>query len=424
MLGQNRDNPRLAYRSTRWCFARNVIKKMLTPHKHFKSPVLPFKNGNTDYVKQFTLPVLRESTEWYIEFYAYDPAQNRLRRKKIKINRIKSISKRRAYAREVIGRITIQLQRGWNPWIAQDMGDLHLFSDVCDAYERYIDKMYSIGSYRKETYVGYKSYLKNLVDYVKERAPIYYMYQLDRAYIVDFLDHIFIERDNGGQTRNNYLSWLANFCGWCVEKCYIVTRPTDGIPFIDKRHLRKQREVIPTDVVKKIGDWLAEHDPHFLLAAQLLYNCFIRPVEMTRLKVGWVNIEKGTITIPADAAKNWETMVVTIPIKVLHHAIDLGIFNAASEDFIFSYDLRPGTHQIDTVVFRHHWAKVRKALHLKKSWQFYSLKDTGITEMLDKHIATISVRDQARHSSLAITELYTRHLQQANSELLKWEGSL
>ena len=407
----------------RWCFARNVIKKMLTPRNPKKNFVLPYKHGNTDYVKQFTLPVLREGTEWYIEFYCFDPAQGKLRRKKIKINRIKSIGKRRSYAREVMGRITTQLQRGWNPWIAQDIGDLHLFSDVCDSYERYIDKMYSSGNYRKETYVGYKSYLRNLLGYIDEH-PIYYMYQLDRAYIVEFLDYIFIDRDNGGQTRNNYLSWLSNFCGWAVDKCYLTTRPTDGIPYIDKKHLRKKRQVIPTNIVKQISLYLKQNDPYFLLACQLLYNCFIRPVEMTRLRVGWINIKAGTITIPADAAKNRETQVVTVPKKVLAHAIELGTFHAASQDFLFSIDLRPGDHQVDPVIFRHHWGVVRKALNLRPEWQFYSLKDTGITEMLDRNIASIAVRDQARHSSLAITEVYTRHLQRANEQVLSWEGSL
>ena len=396
---------------------------MLTPRNSKKSFVLPYKHGNTDYVKQFTLPVLRESTEWYIEFYAFDPALGKLRRKKIKINRIKTVSRRRAYAREVMGRITSQLQRGWNPWIAQDIGDLHLFDDVCDSYERYIDKMYSSGNYRKETYVGYKSYMKNLRGYVKEH-PIYYMYQMDRAYLVTFLDHIFIDRDNGGQTRNNYLSWLGNFCGWAVDKSYLTTRPTDGIPFIDRKHLKKKRQVIPTNVVKQISVYLKQNDPYFLLACQLLYNCFIRPVEMTRLRVGWFNIKAGTITIPADAAKNRETMVVTVPKRVMAHAIELGTFHAASQDYLFSINLRPGDHQVDPVIFRHHWDVVRRALNLRPEWQFYSLKDTGITEMLDRNIASIAVRDQARHSSLAVTEVYTRHLQRANEQVLDWEGSI
>ena len=389
------------------------------------SGVLPYKPGSgVDYVRQYTPPVLREGAEWYIEFYAYDPALCRLRRKRIKLNRIKALTKRRAYAREMIAKITLQLQRGWNPWIAKDTSQLLIFSDVCDAYEAYIDKMFAGGQYRKETYAGYKSYLRNLKSYIADVCPIYYLYQFDRSYIVSFLDYIFIDRDNGAQTRNNYLAWLSVFCGWAVVKGYLTTRPTDGIPKIDKRHMAKQRQVIPLDVVRRIGQWLEVHDPHFLLACQLLYNCFIRPVEMTRLKVGWINVETGTISIPAEASKNRESLVVTLPKSILFRMMELGVFKYPNSDFIFSTNLRPGPSQIDTIVFRHHWNALRNALGLRKEYQFYSLKDTGITEMLDNHIASITVRDQARHSSLAITELYTRHTQKANEQVLDWQGSL
>ena len=391
---------------------------------HISTSLVPPYHAGMDAVRQYTLPILREGNEWYVEFYAYDPARCRLRRKRMKVNRIKSIVKRRAYARDLIARITLQLQRGWNPWIAKDTSQLLLFSEVCAAYEAYIDKMFTSGQYRKETYAGYKSYLKNLLEYVEKESPIYYLYQFDRAYIVGFLDYIFIGRDNGGQTRNNYLSWLSVFCGWAVVKGYLTSRPTEGIPKIDKRHLVKHRSVIPLDVVQRIGRWLADHDPYFLLACQLLYNCFIRPVEMTRLKVGWINVEAGTVSVPAEASKNRQSMVVTLPKSVLFRMMEMGIFKSPSDDFLFSKNLRPGPQQIDTIVFRRHWDSLRSALGLRKEWQFYSLKDTGITEMLDNNIASITVRDQARHSSLAITEVYTRHQQRANEQVLNWEGSL
>lgn len=379
---------------------------------------------NTDFVKQYTMPVLREGGTWYIEFYAFDPAENKLRRKRIKINRIKNIKKRRAYARDVMKRISQQLSEGWNPWLEQDCSNLMTIQEVLNSYEAYIDKMYNSGNYRKLTYVGYKSYIKNLREYIKDLAPIYYLYQFDKGYITRFLDHIFVERDNGARTRNNYLSWLAVFSGWCVGHNYMQYRPTDGITFIDKRYLKKQREIIPLPVVKRIHEWVSENDPHFLLACQLLYNCFIRPVEMTRLKIGMINIKECTITIPADASKNHATMVVTLPKKVIMTARNLGIFDHEASCYIFSNMLRPGGKMIDTVVFRHHWEKVRKALGFRKEYQFYSLKDTGITEMLEKNIASITVRDQARHSSLSITELYTHHIDKANPKLLNWEGSL
>ena len=159
-------------------------------------------------------------------------------------------------------------------------------------------------------------------------------------------------------------------------------------------------------------DWVfrERNEKHFLLACYLLYYCFIRPVEMTRLRVRDFNLKESTITIPAESAKNKTTQTVTVPKKVLLYAIDLGIFATPMDNFIFSYNLRPG--------------RTEKPLGLKKEWKFYSLKDTGITEMCDRNMATIAVRDQARHSSLAITDIYTRHSSKANQEIVKLDGAL
>lgn len=58
--------------------------------------------------------------------------------------------------------------------------------------------------------------------------------------------------------------------------------------------------------------------------------------------------------------------------------------------------------------FRDYWLKVvRKELHFPDTYQFYSLKDTGITEMIHQLGDTLMVRDQARHHSVAITDKYT-----------------
>lgn len=381
--------------------------------------------SNVASIRQYTLPVYRENGAGaYIEFFAFDPESCKMRRKTIKLNRINGLCKRRKYAKEVINRLNEQLQHGWNPWIVKDTSNLLTFEEGTARYENYIEKMISDGLYRKETYAGYKSYLKILKEYIKTKKPIYYMYQFDRTFCVDFLDWVFIERNNGAQTRNNYLGFLKVFSGFLVEKGYLQVRPTEGIAPISRRLYTKGRTVIPLDVVGKIADYCARNEKHFLLACYLLYYCFIRPVEMTRLRIRDFNIKESTITIPAESAKNKTTQTVTVPKKVLLYAIDLGIFSAPMDDFIFSYNLRPGRTQIDPKHFRDHWDNLRKPLGLKKEWKFYSLKDTGITEMCDRNMATIAVRDQARHSSLAITDIYTRHNAKANPDIIGLEGAL
>lgn len=387
---------------------------------------LPVTNrGGVDSALHHTIPVYRDNEAGsYIEFYAYDPARGKMCRKTIKLNRIKGKTNRRAYARDVIKRLTDQLNKGWNPWVAKDTSDLYLFEEALTRYENHVEKMLGSGYYRKETYAGYKSYLKMLRLYVKNANPIYYVYQFNRKFCVEFLDYVFIDRGNGAQTRNNYLNFLRVLSGFLVEKGYLNSKPTEGIAPISKRLFKKGRTCIPLDVIGKLAEYCKKREPNFLLACYLLYYCFIRPVEMTRLRVRDFNLKAGTVTIPAECSKNHKAQTVTLPKKVLLYAVDLGVFAAPANDFIFSYNLRPGPVEIDPKHFRDHWDNLRKPLNLRKEWKFYSLKDTGITAMLKDKMPAIDVRDQARHSSLAITEIYTDHTEDVNPEIFNLDGAL
>lgn len=393
------------------------------PEKSNEKPDL--KTATIAHILQYTNPVFKQNGFGaYIEFSAFDPERNSLRRKIIRLNRIKRSGERKKYAAGVIKRLTEQLQKGWNPWIVKDTSELQLVKDSLALYQQFVEKMLSEGLFRPETYASYKSYLKIIDHYLTKVKPIYYLYQFDRNYCVSFLDWVFIDRKNSAQTRNNYLTFLKVVFNFLIEKGLIKHRPTDGIRPISKRLITKQRTTIPAAKVKLLSEHLRVHNPSFLLACYLLYYCFIRPVEMCRLKISYFNIKDSTITIPGEASKNKKEQTVSVPKKVLLFAIDLGIFNHPSSYYVFSNYLRPGKKPIGTIVFRHHWANVSKALRFLPEWKFYSLKDTGITEMCEKNLTSISIRDQARHSSLAITDIYTNHRKKANSEIVNLDGAL
>lgn len=76
--------------------------------------------------------------------------------------------------------------------------------------------------------------------------------------------------------------------------------------------------------------------------------------------------------------------------------------------------------------FRDYWSRyIRTNLNLTDRYKFYSLKDTGITNMLRANTDILTVRDQARHSSILITDIYTpKDIQQANQLLLNYKGVL
>ena len=53
-------------------------------------------------IKKYTLPKLCTGKEWVISFYAFSPVENKLKRKRIKLNSIASIPERRKYAKDLM----------------------------------------------------------------------------------------------------------------------------------------------------------------------------------------------------------------------------------------------------------------------------------------------------------------------------------
>ena len=58
--------------------------------------------ANIKQIISYTLPELYTGKEWYIGFYAFDPIQNMMRRKRIKINFIQGITYGREFPLSVI----------------------------------------------------------------------------------------------------------------------------------------------------------------------------------------------------------------------------------------------------------------------------------------------------------------------------------
>ena len=82
----------------------------------------------------------------------------------------------------------------------------------------------------------------------------------------------------------------------------------------------------------------------------------------------------------------------------------------------------PGDNYRSGKSFRDYWVNhVRPDLKFPKEYKFYSLKDSGITMML-RTVDTLSTRDQARHSSILMTDKYTPHdIQEANPLLAEFD---
>ena len=138
------------------------------------------------------------------------------------------------------------------------------------------------------------------------------------------------------------------------------------------------------------------------------------------------SVKRKTLFLHGNMTKNHHDAVLTVPDHVLRLMIDLRVFNNPGSYYLFSDDFMPGAERRNEKCFRDYWSRVlRKELNLSDRYKFYSLKDTGITNMLHANTDILTVRDQARHSSILITDIYTpKDIKKANKLLLSYKGVL
>ena len=376
-------------------------------------------------VREWSLPLYHKGKQFYVDFYALDPASGRLRRKKIMLDHIHVSRERNAYARYLIEQLTQKLIRGWNPWVESKSGaQFTPWTDVCTLYRQYIVKLHNDSAFREETMRDYLSRLHILEEWI-EQSPfkVFYPYQIDTAVISNFMDYLFIERNCSPVTYNNYLSWLRTFFAWMIARRYLHDNPTEGLQGL-KRKREKNRTVLPDDILLKVRAYANKKNKHFLLAAYVLHYMFVRPHEMSLLRIRDFNITKKTLILHGNQTKNHQDAVLTLPDHIVRLMIELKVFDYPSHFYLFSDKCKPGEHWRDSKQFRDYWNHhVRKDLKLPAEYKFYSLKDTGITNMLRANTDPLSVRDQARHSSLLITNTYTPlDIKEANPLILAYKG--
>ena len=71
--------------------------------------------------------------------------------------------------------------------------------------------------------------------------------------------------------------------------------------------------------------------------------------------------------------------------------------------------MKPAAKQIPEAKMRKTWEKMRAAVKLPVEMQLYSLRDTGINNMLKSGIDPLTVMQHADHHDLSMTTRYANH---------------
>lgn len=361
---------------------------------------------------------LKENAVWEIVYYVKNPETDQLVRKRNRVKPLVKISDRRKIAKIMIAEINKRLESGWNPFY-QNKGTKELIklTDVCKVYVNRIEKEFASGNIRQDTRRTYVSQIAQLEKYLIHSENIsMFCFKFNADFIDGYLDYIRYEKNLSAKTRDNYLAWLTTFANFLLQKKYIVVNPTSGFSKINKQI--KTRVLIDPKTRDIIFEYWLHKDTAFLTLCLLCYYCLIRRTEITKLKVLNVNLEKQTLYIDASESKNRKNAFVTIP-KQLLPVLEKHLKNAHPLDYLFSKKYTPGAVQITPNSITKRWSFMRTKLKLANNIHWYSLKDSGITDLLRAGVPLISVRDHARHHSSAQTDTYTpKDMRSADANIL------
>lgn len=381
---------------------------------------MPTTQQNNSLLK-FLPPRLSEGKEWYVYYYVIHPLSGKLSRVRIKINRVKGIHNRRVFARRLIHEINIKLVNGWNPFIEKEAPKAfhHLFAAL-DTYLNVREREAEANSFRT-----YKSYVKALKDFLIRNGYTEKMYvnQFDKAISTKIMLQIKQNPKQSFRTYNNYLQGFTTIFNWLKEFGYVSDNPFENIKKIPKKLIKKTRRTLTENERKQLRDFLTLENKNYFVMCLLCYYCFLRPKEISLLRIKDIDVENQLVYVSEDIAKNDHSSIRTIPNAMISYVKDLDL-NQSSDYYLFSFDKAqkfvPGIKIAEGREIARYWSDVvRRRLNWPMELQFYSLKDTGITNMLADGIAPNFVQGQADHSSLDMTSIYAAKRTTVSQEQIK-----
>lgn len=382
------------------------------------------KNVSINDLNEWTYPVLHSGKEWYVDFFAYDPARGKMRRKKFMLDRYKTARAKKTMAAELTHNLVTKLKAGWNPFV--NAGRTRLYTPwpkVMERYRQYLEMSVGKGQLKAKTAYDYRSRLRQMEQYQEETGnTLGQVSQFCREWAIDYLDYLLYDKDVNARTRNNYRTYLSTLGTWLVERRYLTQNPIEEIRML--REEEKYREPLSARQLQQLKEYLNENNPYYLLACLMVYYANIRPEELRNIKLADISISEQKVTVRSEISKNRKTQSVGLHDEIVHLMIRLHTFDGTTnEDYLFGRDLRPSREQTYINRFRYEWQKVRQALHWDNRFQFYSLKDSGIRDGINA-MGLVFARDQARHSDVAVTNLYAKRSAEPHEESKHWDGKL
>lgn len=367
---------------------------------------------------KFKPATLQEGKEWLIKYYVEQPGTGQMVRKRIKVNSIKSIPERRKYAKKIIEEINRKLYDGWNPFLEESVS--FGYTPLTKAIQSFLKQKEK--ELRPDSMRSYRSFSKKMIEWLEssKRSDILCV-NFGVSESTEFMNMLYNLDSISSKTWNNYLLFFQSFWNWMIENQYAVNNAFKH--FSKKAKTQKTRTIIPVHIREQIREHLQETDYNFMVVSMLVFHCLLRPKEISLLKPENFLIHKQVIRVPGEVSKNRTERLATIPDVMMPYIVAWDFNKAKTGDFIFGTDMKCGSQPICPRRFSKKWDRVREKFNLPMEYKLYSLRDSGIVQLLQDGVSPEEVMIHADHSSLEITSIYVKHAKPNGSTMIKRTAS-
>ena len=366
---------------------------------------------------------------WYVN-YSFNGKQYRI---KDNLNRIKDHREKAYQAEVLLESIKNDLKNGFNPtnpeaFIAQITQENILLADAVNIYLEEI-KTYT----RPKTVGSYESKLRYLLEaYPKKQVKSFIPTDVEK-YIYGkihstkpaklFLNNKSIELKNARpwtpHTVRSAKGVFRAFFQWCIKNNYYVgDNPASKI---EAKKIRSEVEAKPRHIpfskedIVKLMNYLDEHDKNVAFFGRIIYYTCLRPAEISKIHIRDIDFQSNQIIVPLAVTKNTKKNSVDridIEPTLLKEFKKLDAESYPKEYFLTSFSegiIGPKSTGSNNAYKR--FVKALKALGLQgKGYTLYSFKHFSNLQRFHNGWTLPEIMTANRHSSIAMTEKYLKHI--------------
>lgn len=263
---------------------------------------------------------------------------------------------------------------------------------------------------RKGTMKDYKGKLGLFVEYIRDKQNNVPVPSINRAMVFPFFEYLASDRKLCRHTLEKYMQIVRIFFNWCedIGVREYETNPVKRIPKMG-RVVDCSPGVFTQSDRERLRNAIKPKEPWLWLACEMLYYCAIRPgTEMRLMKVGDIDLEKKTICVRAELAKNKTTEVVVFPNELRDHMLSLNLDQYDKGLYLFGKYGNPAIVPMGKNTMRNRFNQYREHLRISKDKKFYSWKHSGALSAIENGASIYEVKDQLRHKSIMTTEEYLK----------------